>query len=153
MELRWIDPNDPSHDPLFEQEQSLRFRVLRDPLGLPPDAVLFPFEKQSLHLVVLEQGRLVACVLFHPESPHEGRLFQMAVEPNRQGTGLGRRLVAELERGLRERGYRRVTCHARHQAVGFYQRMGYRVVGEPFTEVGIVHRHMEHRLHQASALD
>lgn len=47
--------------------------------------------------MALDGGRVVGCVLFHPEGPESGRLFQMAVEPARQGSGLGTRLAAEVE--------------------------------------------------------
>ena len=44
-----------------------------------------------------------------------------------------------LERQLRIEGIREVRIHARRAATEFYRRLGCQVVGEPFTEVGIVH--------------
>lgn len=138
MELRWLGAS----DPLRADELELRWRVLRAPLGHPFEATRFPFEEESLHLVALEAGRVVGCVLFHPEGADTGRLFQMAVEPGGQGQGIGVQLVRELEAEVVRRGFRTVTLHARQAAVGFYERLGYAVDGEPFTEVGIPHRHM-----------
>ena len=106
----------------------------------------FPFEAESLHLVAVEAGQVVGCVLFHPEGPGTGRLFQMAVEPDRQGTGLGTRLVEALEEELVRRGFREVTLHARDTAVGFYARLGYSPVGPPYVEVGIPHQNMRRSL-------
>lgn len=120
--------------------------MLRAPLGHPFEATRFPFEEESLHLVALEAGRVVGCVLFHPEGSDTGRLFQMAVEPERQGMGIGVRLVRELEAEVARRGFRTVTLHARETAVGFYERLGYAVYGEPFTEVDIPHRHMRRQV-------
>ena len=120
--------------------------MLRQPLGTPRDAVAFPFEAESLHLVALDDGRVVGCVLFHPEGSETGRLFQMAVDPDRQGTGLGSRLVRALEEAVAARGFREVTLHARDTAVGFYTRLGYTPFGAPFTEVGIPHRSMRRQL-------
>jgi ribosomal protein S18 acetylase RimI-like enzyme len=120
--------------------------VLRAPLGHPAEATLFPFEKESLHLVALDGGDVVGCVLFHPEGPDTGRLFQMAVEPARQGQHIGQKLVRELEREVARRGFRVVTLHAREAAVGFYAQLGYETSGEPFTEVGIPHRQMRREL-------
>lgn len=142
MELRWLGDS----DVLQESELDLRWRVLRAPLGHPREATSFPFEKESLHLVALEGPSLVGCVLFHPEGPETGRLFQMAVEPERQGQHIGQQLVRALEAELARRGFRTVTLHARESAVGFYARLGYAVFGEPFTEVGVPHRHMRRAL-------
>ena len=132
--------------PEYAQELDLRWRVLRRPLGLERDAVLFPFDRESLHLVAIDGGRVVGCVLFHPEGTETGRLFQMAVEPARQGTGLGTRLVHALEDDLAARGFREVTLHARDTAVSFYARLGYQPVGPPYVEVGIPHQNMRRDL-------
>jgi predicted N-acetyltransferase YhbS len=117
--------------------------VLRKPLGFARDAVAFPFEAESLHLVALEAGRVVGCVLFHPEGTQSGRLFQMAIEPHRQGTGLGTRLVRALEDEVARRGFREVVLHARDTAVGFYARLGYEAIGPAYVEVGIPHQNMK----------
>jgi len=132
--------------PEYAEELDLRWRVLRKPLGLERDAVLFPFDRESLHLVALDGGRVVGCVLFHPEGTETGRLFQMAIEPGKQGTGLGTRLVRALEDELAARGFREVTLHARDAAVGFYARLGYQPVGAPYVEVGIPHQNMRRAL-------
>jgi ribosomal protein S18 acetylase RimI-like enzyme len=145
VELRWLDVA----DPLYEAELDLRWRVLRRPLGHTREATRFPFEAESLHLLALDRASVVGCVLFHPEGPATGRLFQMAVEPARQGTHVGQALVRELEQEVSRRGFRTVTLHARETAVGFYARLGYQVFGEPFTEVGVPHRHMRRELERA----
>jgi predicted GNAT family N-acyltransferase len=132
---------------LYREELELRYRVLREPLGHARADVAFPFEHESLHLVALDEaGRVVGCVLFHPEDASSGRLFQMGVEPARQGRGLGRTLVRALEAELTRRGVREVHLHARADVVPFYERLGYVVFGDPFVEVGIAHRHMRRAL-------
>jgi len=136
--LAFITPSDPR----YEEELELRFRVLREPLGHPRTAVTFPFEKESLHLVATGGGRVVGCVLFHPESERSGRLLQMAVSPELQKRHVGTGLVRRLEDEVSGRGFREVTLHARAAAVSFYERLGYACFGEPFTEVGLPHRHM-----------
>jgi ribosomal protein S18 acetylase RimI-like enzyme len=132
--------------PDYASELDLRWRVLRKPLGHGREAVAFPFEAESLHLVALDGQRVVGCVLFHPEGPGTGRLFQMAVEPDRQGSGLGTRLVRALEAEVARRGFHEVTLHARDSAVGFYARLGYQAFGEPYVEVGIPHQSMRKTL-------
>ncbi len=135
----------PGHT-LYDGELELRFRVLREPLGYSRSDVAFPFEADSLHLVAHLDGHVLGCVLFHPEDAHGGRLFQMAVAAHLQGQGLGARLVRTLEAELVQRGFNHVHLHARAPAVPFYERLGYAIVGEPYTEVGIPHRSMRRTL-------
>ena len=40
-----------------------------------------------------------------------------------------------------------IILHARHYAIGFYQKLGYSICSEPFEEVGIEHRVMQKELH------
>jgi GNAT superfamily N-acetyltransferase len=63
-----------------------------------------------------------------------------------QGKGIGRALMQFAENLARDHGYRTLTMHARKNAVGFYEKMGYRVKGPEFLEVSIPHYEMEKEL-------
>jgi amino-acid N-acetyltransferase len=52
-----------------------------------------------------ERGRVVGIVAVDDYAPSLGELISLAVAPDAQGQGLGRRLVAEAERLARARGY------------------------------------------------
>jgi ribosomal protein S18 acetylase RimI-like enzyme len=130
---------DPRSGPLYASELDLRHRVLRAPLGFGRHEVTFDGEEDALHTVAIEGGVVVGCVLFDFVS---GRLRAMAVDVPLQRMGLGGRLVRRLEEEVGMRGIRTVVLHARAEVVGFYERLGYSVRGEPFTEVGILHRAM-----------
>jgi ribosomal protein S18 acetylase RimI-like enzyme len=134
MDARFIT----TRDPLYAEERALRAEILRKPLGLPPGSEVFPFEEASLHLVAIEAGHVIGCVLFHPNGK-SGRLYQMAVARCSQRHGVGRGLVAILEERLRAEGIEEIWLHAREEAVPFYAKLGYAVVGERFSEVGIAH--------------
>jgi ribosomal protein S18 acetylase RimI-like enzyme len=124
---------------LYGQELDLRYRVLREPLGMTREQVTFAGEAACLHVVGLDGEAVVGCVLFDWTT---GRLRAMAVDPALQGQGVGAQLVRRLEAEVAARGVREVTLHARGNAVGFYARLGYAVRGEPFVEVGLPHRDM-----------
>jgi ribosomal protein S18 acetylase RimI-like enzyme len=46
----------------------------------------------------------------------------------------------------RDRGYKTITMHARDNAIGFYEKMGYKKRGAEFKEVTIPHYVMEKSL-------
>jgi ribosomal protein S18 acetylase RimI-like enzyme len=142
MRLTFIDADE--RDPRYVGELDLRYRVLRVPLGMGRETVRFPFEDDSLHLVAQDDvdDAVIGCVLFYPDNDGGGRLFQMAVDDTLQRGGVGRALVTRLEAHLADIGVARVHLHARDSAIGFYQRLGYVMYGEPFGEVGVEHRHM-----------
>lgn len=135
VELRLLD----REDPLRGEALELRFRVLREPLGFSRADVIVEGEDDSLLLVAVDEGRVVACVILTPVAPARGKLRQMAVDPPRQGMGLGRALVRHLEQVAATRGFEEIVLHAREQAVGFYEKLGYAREGDPFFEVGVRH--------------
>jgi GNAT superfamily N-acetyltransferase len=133
-------------DPLYTAARRLRWEVLRRPLGMPPGSEENPREAACRHLVAVEGGSVIACLIFDPCEPEAGRLMQMAVDPTWQRQGVGRRLVQALEQAAREEGRCRIWLHARESALVFYERLGYRAVGPVFTEVGLRHRRLEKTL-------
>jgi len=143
--LAWIDP---ARDPeLYVGERRLRFEVLRRPLGMPEGSEENPAEARAEHLVAHDAGRVVGCVMFLADPDGQGgKLLQMAIAEGHRGRDIGRRLVRELERHVAARGVAVVRMHARETAIGFYARLGYAVVGEPFREVGLPHRLMQRAL-------
>jgi ribosomal protein S18 acetylase RimI-like enzyme len=70
----------------------------------------------------------------------------MAVPKNLQGKGVGRALMQFAENIARDRGYRKITMHARKTATGFYEKLGYNISGGEFIEVTLPHVVMEKRL-------
>jgi GNAT superfamily N-acetyltransferase len=82
-----------------------------------------------------ESGRLVASVYTECCGEH-AYLGMLAVDPSRQGTGLGRTITEAAEEYCRDRGCRlmRITVLSlRSQLLPFYRKLGYAESGtEPF---------------------
>lgn len=122
----------------------LRNEVLRKPLGMEITAGDVFDEDKHLHIVALEGDDVVGIVVLIPDYlPGIGKLRQMATLPEVRGKGYGKALVADLEQTARTMGLHTIRLHARYHAVDFYAKLGYRIVGERFTEVGIDHYRME----------
>jgi predicted GNAT family N-acyltransferase len=138
--------------PLYQQECSLRDAVLLRPIGY--DMARFRaeyagMEEAFLHFVALAPhssgARVVGCALLRPHypQPHQGKVMQVAVDPQRQGEGIGRQLIIAIEShafGSLRLG--EVFCHAQMAAVGFYETLGWDAEGDVFIEAGIDHRRM-----------
>ena len=124
----------------------LRFQMLRKPLGLnfTPDDLAA--EKNDILIGCFEDDKLEACCMLTETDPKTVRLRQMAVMPVLQGKGIGRVLMTFAENIARDRGYRRMTMHARKTAVGFYEKNGYKVCSDEFQEVTIPHFVMDKEL-------
>ncbi len=124
----------------------LRDDILRKPLGLTFTPEELEKEKENMLIAAFEEEQILGCCMLVEEPPSGIRLRQMAVLNDLQGKGIGRALMNFAENLARDRGFRAVTMHARKNAVGFYEKMGYRVTSDEFTEVNIPHYVMEKKL-------
>jgi DNA-binding MarR family transcriptional regulator/GNAT superfamily N-acetyltransferase len=102
----------------------------------------------GLLLLARVQGRPVGCgaLKFHPAAPAE--LKRMWVAPESRRIGLGRRILAELERRARDHGVKIVrleTNRALDEAIELYRGSGYREVAA-FNEEPYAHHWFEKRL-------
>jgi predicted GNAT family N-acyltransferase len=70
----------------------------------------------------------------------------MAVGMGLQGKGIGRVLMNFAENIARDMGNKKIIMHARYSAVGFYEKLGYKVCSDEFEEVSIPHYMMEKEL-------
>lgn len=89
--------------------------------------------------------RLVGTGALVRESEGVGRVVRMAVAADYRRLGIGRALLDALLAAARERGFRRVvleTTDTWQEAIAFYRRCGFRVVGH---SRGEVHMSMEVR--------
>lgn len=121
----------------------LRYHILRKPLGLEFTQDELDKEKEDILIGCFEDDKLEGCCLLTKTANGVVRLRQMAVTSGLQGKGLGRVLMMFAENIARDRGFRKITMHARKNALGFYEKLGYEVVGEEFQEVTIPHFEME----------
>ena len=130
----------------YQQVLQLRDEILRKPLGLHFSPDELEKEKEHMHMAAYEDDRILGCCMLVKEDEETVRLRQMAVVDDVQGKGIGRALMQFAENLARDRGYHRITMHARKNAIGFYERMGYRKKGEEFMEITIPHIVMEKEL-------
>jgi N-acetylglutamate synthase-like GNAT family acetyltransferase len=88
-------------------------------------------------LLAEDNGQLLGCVYVELHGDH-AYLGLLSVDPGRQKTGLGRRLVAAAEEFAREMGAQRMeltVVNLRTELPVFYQKLGYALTGtEPIRE-------------------
>lgn len=130
----------------YKQMVELRLNILRKPLNLAFTDEELEKEKNDILVGCFDDGKLEACCMLTPTAPKTVRLRQMAVTSGLQGKGMGRALLQFAENIAYDRGYRKITMHARKTAIGFYEKLGYSVTGEEFEEVTIPHFEMAKEL-------
>ncbi len=99
-------------------------------------------ECSDLHIAMLVTGALAGCLVLHPLTGGVIKMRQVAVDSIFQGQGIGQAMVEYAEIVAIERGFTRMELSARETSVGFYLKLGYETLGEPYEEVTLPHRKM-----------
>ncbi len=114
--------------PVFVEEQGV-------PIGIEAD------DRDAVALHVLATGDGVPVGTGRLDAEH-GKIGRVAILASWRSRGVGQSVMQQLHRLARRQGLRAVWCNAQASAVPFYEKLGYRCVGEPFEEAGIPHREM-----------
>lgn len=109
----------------------LAFAPVAAEIGRTPEPLLVDYPELlagSLAFVVPDPDGALAAALILQEKPEALLIWSIAVRPDRQGTGLGRRLLAFAEEEARRLGYAKMTLYTnalRHSTIAYYARFGY----------------------------
>ena len=142
--------------PAYDEVVALRYRVLRQPLGLEFEPEDLAKEHCDIHFALYDNSHnLLACMLLRKDAEDEGIAWmrQVAVEPRLQGKGLGTKLADTFERYAKEHNYREIQLEARETALNFYEKLGYKKVGKSFQKLGVPHYLMKKRLKGLSGVE
>jgi N-acetylglutamate synthase-like GNAT family acetyltransferase len=130
----------------YDQMVNLRYEILRKPLRLSFDKEELEKEKNDILIAAFEEDKILGCCLLKKIDNNMVRLRQMAVANNLQGKGIGASMMYFAENVARDAGFKKIRMHARKTAIGFYEKLGYTVMGNEFLEVSIPHFLMEKKL-------
>ena len=118
--------SEPSSALDFKTYYHLRFDVLRKPWGQPKGSEIDETDSTSIHAFIKINNEAVAVARLHFIDHSVAQIRYMGVHPNRQGKGLGKMVIAYLERKAQENKRTIIILHARENAVKFYESCGYK---------------------------
>jgi N-acetylglutamate synthase-like GNAT family acetyltransferase len=125
-----------------EELDELLWRVLWQPLGLPRNVRQeFKVDGESLELVARENGRVTGGVVAVWTGETEVELRHVAVVPEAQNRGTGRRLVERVVDIVRSRGCQRIHTISRNTSVGFFRTLGFKTASGTAPEHPVLRKH------------
>ncbi|MGG6232025.1 GNAT family N-acetyltransferase [Tenacibaculum sp. SDUM215027] len=119
-----------------QETYNIRLTVLRNNVDLP-----YKFKEDehesTFHLGAFHNNKLVGIASFIQNKTDviKGEQFQlrgMATLPEVRGMGAGRMLVEEAKSVLKSKDITTLWCNARKEATGFYESLGFTIIGEEF---------------------
>lgn len=121
---------------------SIRRQVFIEEQSVPEELEWDGLDTDAVHLLAWVDGQAVGTV----RMLDDGHIGRMSVLKAFRGRGIGRQLLTRMIELAAERGLEEVNLDAQTHALGFYERQGFKAMGEVFMDAGIPHRHMRKAL-------
>lgn len=134
IRIERVDWND-ARDDLVRIRQA----VFIEEQGVPESLEWDGEDADSIHFLARAgDGTAVGCIRLLPS----GQISRLSVIESRRHQGVGRALLAAVEREARARNMPEIFLHAQTQATHFYEAAGFSGSGGIFLEADIPHRQM-----------
>jgi predicted GNAT family N-acyltransferase len=116
----------------YNQAAQLRYQLFYQEHSIPFESIFDPQEARDLHLAIIANldDQLLAYGRLGQNHDQAFQIYQMVVRPDYQRRGLGRRLIQALIAAAIEHGAQAVVLNARVAKIQFYQKNGFKPVGE-----------------------
>jgi predicted GNAT family N-acyltransferase len=122
--------------------RALRREVFIEEQGVSPDDEIDDQDDSAIHLLAFDNDAPVGTARLILKGS-TGKIGRVCVRAPARGTGLGAALIRAALDVLRQQpGVTQAALGAQSHATGFYEKLGFRVVGDEFIDAGIPHRSM-----------
>jgi len=116
----------------FNKYYELRWRILRKPWNQKQGTEKDSDEDSSYHLMAMDKNTVTGVARLQNISPSEAQLRYMAVDDKHNGRGIGTAIVQSMEDHARKNNIHYIMLHARENAVGFYEKLGYTLLEKSY---------------------
>ena len=86
------------------------------------------------YIVLLDDGYPIGTCRFYEINSDSVTLGRVVVLPEYRGKKLGAKVVIEAEKWIKELGYKQIIIDSRTEVVGFYEKLGYKLVDGNVTQ-------------------
>ncbi len=122
--------------------RALRRRVFIDEQGVSEADELDDLDEVAIHLLASDDGLAIGSARLLVLGDL-GKIGRVCVLASVRGRGIGAALIRHaVQRFAAEAGVTRVKLGAQTHALGFYEALGFRAVGDIYDDAGIAHRDM-----------
>ena len=129
------------NDSLYVHCSAIRRVVFQVGQQVPVSREVDGLDPESVHFLALLDDTPVGTARYRVKDGW-AKAERVAVLEHNQGAGLGRALMSAIESHARQQGLAGVLLSSQEDAVVFYKKLHYRVVGEAYYDANILHRDM-----------
>lgn len=120
----------------------IRRIVFTQEQNVPESREIDDKEDDSMHFLVKKCSKHIAVGRLHKED-NTAVIGRIAVLKKYRGTGAGLFIMENIVNFAKEDGFKRAFLGAQEQAIGFYEKLGFKVCSDVYMDAGIPHYKME----------
>ena len=123
----------------LKQAFAIRRQVFCVEQNVPEEIEMDEFDENATHIIAILNGQVVGTARWR-FTDEGAKLERFAVLNEYRGKGIGEALVKYSLDQVKNRDY--IYLNAQETVIGFYEKLGFRIVGKRFSEADIPHKKM-----------
>ncbi|MFB1081342.1 GNAT family N-acetyltransferase [Jeotgalibacillus sp. JSM ZJ347] len=123
----------------------VRKEVFVNEQRVPEELELDAFDQTATHFVLYAEEQASGAGRFRIKDG-KGKVERVCVMKTLRGQQAGVLLMTEIEKYAQDTGLPALILNAQTHALGFYEKLGYRVISDEFMDAGIPHFTMQKEL-------
>ncbi|WP_057881603.1 GNAT family N-acetyltransferase [Companilactobacillus kimchiensis] len=128
---------------IYRDSLAIRRAVFVTEQNVPEDLEIDNLESQCIYFNVYLDDQAVATARFYPTDDNGIHIQRVAVLKKYRQEHLGSDLLKYIFNYAQEENYNYVVLGAQDHAQNFYKKLGFKVIGKQYQEVGIAHHDMK----------
>lgn len=128
---------------IYQDSVKIRTAVFVDEQQVPKNLEIDDLEADCTYFNLYLDGSAVATARFYPTDDNGIHVQRVAVLKDFRQEHLGSELLKNIFSYAKNQHYAYVILGAQDHAQDFYKKLGFRVIGKPYQEVGIAHHDMK----------
>ncbi|CAJ1198928.1 GNAT family N-acetyltransferase [Companilactobacillus nantensis] len=128
---------------IYQDSLKIRKAVFVKEQQVPQNLEIDADEDLCTYFNIYLDGQVVATARFSPTADNGVHIQRVAVLSDFRQQHLGSELIKTIVQYARDHDYAYAILGAQDHAQAFYKNLGFKVIGEQYTEVGILHHDMK----------
>lgn len=119
--------------------RQIRTKVFQEEQGVSKELEFDGLDEQAVHFLAYVNDQAIGTARIREIAPDTVKIERLAVLPEARKQGIARQLMKTALKVISQQNKSLVIVHAQEYIAKLYQQLGFEIVGEKFSEAGIVH--------------
>ncbi len=127
----------------FKETINIRNIVFIQEQNVPKDIEIDGLDFEADHFLVFLKNKPIGCARIRKIN-NFAKLERIAILKKYRGRGFGKVLTNFLINYCKKKGFNEIRIHSQIYVSGFYEKLGFKIIGKKFLEANIEHIEMIH---------